>query len=185
MLNYYTMFVLGTTAVFYILLISRFGANSKNLLEDGCFTIIGPPIIGFILGSLIFFLVAETKTSNLGRTVEVVITSNELLKLTTDDEINGRSRRTFFVGAGYIDEVKYYEIHKTLDNGENKYEKLRADNVNISFSDTPKIVVYGKKYDDETKKNEWLSSNEEEKVVFDRKVLYVPEGTIKENYEIN
>jgi hypothetical protein len=45
--------------------------------------------------------------------------------------------------------------------------------------------VYGKKYDDETKKNEWLFSNEEEKVVFDRKVLYVPEGTIKENYEIN
>jgi hypothetical protein len=45
MLNYYTMFVLGTTAVFYILLISRFGANSKNLLEDGYFTIIRPPII--------------------------------------------------------------------------------------------------------------------------------------------
>jgi hypothetical protein len=181
------MFSIITVIFFFFFLLT------DNRDNDSLFTriftcVVGAPLLGFIISTLLFGLISLIVNSDVRKTKEVVISSNELIRLDTSDEMNGKYSTVFFVGSGYINETKYYAFYKKLNNGEMVFEKLRADEKDhrLSYSDTPKVVVYGKKYEDSiVENNNWIPESKKNEVEYDRTVIFIPEGTIKRNYKIN
>lgn len=142
-------------------------------------------ILGFFIGFLLFGFVSHIITSDIKPSKEIIISSYPLVNLQSSDELNGKYSSVFFVGSGYINEVKFYVFYKVLKSGDIKYEKVRASDYLLNFSDKPKIITYGKKYNEEERKNIWLLENDKNKIYESRKVLYIPEGTLKTNFKID
>src|SRR5690606_31870528 len=101
--------------------------------------------------------------------------------LDTDKETVGSHSSIFFVGSGYIGEEMYYHFFYETSNGV-KYDKIRADGkvYIVETNDTPKVVKY------------YIYFKDKESIFYDSKprrhtktVLYIPKGTIKNNYKVN
>lgn len=180
-MDYIWIFIIVTTVVFGVILALQIESSS-----DVLGLIFGAPFFGCIVGGLLFLVVASVKTSHIAKTEEVVMHSNPIVALETSDQTEGEYSFAFFVGSGYIGETKYYAYYKQLQDGDIIFEKVRADQTRINFSDEPKIVVYGKTYNyEEVKDNKWFSEEQRRSIDETKTVIYVPEGTMKSNYKIN
>ena len=184
---YLWIFILVSTLIILSIIIYTIDKIKKELNFWVFFQmfIIVPIFTGSIIGIISFALTSHIVTQNYKKTDEIIISSNKLLTLNSENEINGKYSSAFFIGSGYINEVKYYGYYKVLNNGDIIFEKGKATNIRINYSDNPKIVKYGKIYNQKIiENNNWLSNSQKNRIDYDRTVIYIPKGTIKTNYDL-
>lgn len=113
-------------------------------------------------------------------TEERVGKSYELVALDTEKETVGGYSSIFFVGSGYIGEEMYYHFFYNTSKGI-KYDKIKAESCYIiETQDTPKYIEYHRYYKD--KESIFYDSSS---LGVSRTVLFIPKGTIKNNYKVN
>lgn len=174
------------SSIFTILLFILFrdGLNSKGktisekLLEwIPCG--IASSIIGFIFGTF-FTVTIDFFGKDSLPVYEKISKSYDLVSLDTTKDINGNYQSAFFVGSGFIGEEMYYHFYYKTRSGI-KYEKLRAQECFIvETNDKPTFKKFGRYY-----KNNGSIFYDPFEIQETKKVLYIPKGTIKNNYKVN
>lgn len=183
-------FMLCTTLILMVIIVFFELADSNyhkidifKLLSD---VFILAPILGSILGLIIFFFVSHIviEKSDLD-TEEVIKNQYKIVSLEKEKGKEGKYSTAFFVGSGYVRDEHYYVYYKQYTNGDIKFEKVRAENVFLNQSgDEPKVVEYGNRYIN-VSDNKWLPPQHKKEIRSGRTVIYIPKGTIKENFKIN
>lgn len=186
MTYFWIIFGIITTFFFFFLLLTD-NRDNEPLITRIFMCVIGAPLLGIIITVLVYGGISLIVTSDIKRTKEVVISSNEIIRLDTSDEVSGKFSSVFFVGSGYIGETKYYAFYKKLNNGEIVFNKLRANDEDhrLNYSDKPKVVVYGRKYEDSiVGDSNWIPDNKKNHIEYYKTVIFIPKGTIKRNYKV-
>lgn len=173
-------------AVFFIIFLYLYIINPDNqansilgwLWEGACclfFAIVCGGIFGGILAGIICFIGRSSLEKE-----ERVSQKYDLVALDTNEDMHGSYDNFFFVGSGYIGEDIYYHFYYSTKNGV-KYKKVRAENCFIiETSESPRYEVYGKYY-----KKSGSIFYQTDLVDNTKEVLYIPKGTIKNNYKVN
>lgn len=161
--------------VLALLLTWRFTEEPDEWLPN----IFGSLFVSFFVVAVLCGVVLAIGRATL-ETEERVGKSYELVALDTEKETVGSYSSIFFVGSGYIGEEMYYHFFYNTSKGI-RYNKIKAESCYIiETQDTPKYVEYHKYYKDK------------ESIFYDsysqgvtRTVLFIPKGTIKNNYKVN
>lgn len=170
------IFTIIFIVVTIVLLIISFSNNPDKWFSNVLASLFGSAIVSSVLSVLIIaFGKAQLETE------ERVRSSYNLVALDTDKETVGSHSSIFFVGSGYIGEEMYYHFFYETSNGV-KYDKIRANGkvYIVETNDTPKVVKYYKYYKD--KESIFYDSEPRGHI---KTVLYIPKGTIKNNYKVN
>lgn len=184
-MNYLWIFVGVVTIileVLYIIFIMREEPSWGRRLTT---IFIGAPVLGVLIGTILFAPISTYKLNRFGRE-QVILSEHNLVALHQDTQIEGDYSNFFFVGSGYIGETEYYCFYKQFSNGDIKFEKVRATEVFLNQSEQkPKVIRYGTKIKKEFNKSKWMTQQDKDEVIYQKTVLYIPKGTIKNNYKIN
>lgn len=111
-------------------------------------------------------------------TEERILYECELNSLDAKSSVNGKYNGSFLVGSGYIGEQLYYNFYYKTKDGL-KYTKYKAQDIYIKETDSvPRFVVYADFVIDTT--NIYYKSGS---LNITKKVLFIPKGTIKQDYK--
>lgn len=170
------IFAIIFIVVTVVLLIISFSNNPDKWFGNVLASLTGGFIVSGVLSIFILFF-GQTQLE----IEERVGSSYNLVALDTDKETVGSYSSIFFVGSGYIGEEMYYHFFYETSNGV-KYDKIRAEGkvYIVETNDTPKVVKYYEYYKD--KESIFYDSESQRHI---KTVLYIPKGTIKNNYKVN
>lgn len=180
----YLFITIPTIILMVLFIIHDINHGENNIISTLVLIFLGAPFIGIIIGSLAFEIFKSPHIDNL-QTEQVVIDKHKIISLNHEKSQEGKYSSTFFIGSGYVREEHYYVYYKQHNNGDIQFEKVLADRVFLNQnSKEPQVVEYGKRYIN-VDNNRWLSNFEKKEIRKDRTVIYIPKGTIKENFKIN
>lgn len=172
--------------MFFIITALLYMANEDNHADsilgkiwEGICCILTSLFGGLILGGLLGGFICFIGRGSLERE-ERIVQNYDLIALDTNEDIHGSYSNFFFVGSGYIGEDMYYHFYYNTIQGI-KYEKVLAEDCFIiETNDDPQYKIYGQYYKD--KESVFY---EPSLIRESRRILYIPKGTIKNNYKVN
>lgn len=125
-------------------------------------------LLGGLIGILIAFaLPAETEMT--------CVETSQIVNLQDNNSVEGN----FFLGTGYIEGEMKYVFYYQIDSTSFKMKQVSFYNAIIKYSDIPKVEKYINKPTD-SKINLFALDNE-----INNYIIYVPKGSIKNNYELD
>jgi len=106
-----------------------------------------------------------------------VVYTNEIVTLQDNNSVEG----AFFLGSGAIGRSMYYSFYYNTEDGGFKSKTLDGDYVTVYYDETPRYELHVTEPTDAliNKFSVCVSCNGKERK------LFVPEGTIKENYKLD
>ena len=164
----WTIIIFGIIGLTIVLVLTFYLFNTEDFVE---YFMLG--ILGALAGVLVGLLVALSLPAK----TEIVKTTYNLEALQDNNSVNG----SFFLGTGQINgKMKYVFYYEK--NGYYKLKQADYNEVRIKYSDEkPKAVRFTrKKVKDGFINNFTLDSNS-----YQEYIIYVPKGTIKQNYSLD
>lgn len=148
--------------------------DGSDYLEE-IFLYLSSAILGALIGGIFGFLIALAIPSK----TETVIDTYYLEALQDNNSVSG----SFFLGSGYINgEMKYVFYYET--DGGYKIKQLSYDNALIKYTnETPKVETYREVQTDAfiNKFSVYMGGCG----CNNKNIIYVPKGTIKQNYNLD
>lgn len=173
-------------------------SSKKNNVFTGLFASVVGASLGLLIGVLICSACGIAKTEFASK--EELYASNKIIALADNSNVSAQ----FFLGSGSVGQDEYYVYYTETSRGY-KQEKVRADSIYVKYlsnNETPHIERFSKVNQEIlTKKpnSPWLSllffleyKNvdigevvSEGKPKHSHSTIYIPEGSIQENYIID
>jgi len=175
---------LGVWFIMYILAISIY--HPKDSLIWGFTFGLGS------FGALLVWLITANTLENKITETSYIYKEAPIASLRNDNQLHGE----FFLGCGTISEYEYYFFFKENKNGRLEREKISVNCVEIEETDlkSPCLAVpYKVRYLNKSKMKNyrlWFINKENEEKVNDyhdfhqKRILYVPKGTIITNFKL-
>ena len=128
------------------------------------------------IASFVLIGIASILASSCAEIEYSVVSDTKIIALKDNQNANG----SFYIGSGYVDEDLYYYYAIETEFGY-KTEKIRADNVYIKYTDGEAHI----------EKHEGAFANESLSfwigacICDDRYIIYCPEGTITNEFDVD
>lgn len=140
-------------------------------------------ITSALLSILVWSFIGVALTSRMD-TYEAPYSTQKLIALETNRDINGSGSMLFFIGSGYVNQSLYYYFYVETESGI-QFHKEKAESIYVrEYDGQPKFVKYSKFFEPKYKgKNPFYDEYARGGTTI--QVLYIPKGSILSEYNVD